>query len=169
MDRYGLIKGIAISFILFSIPMALAPLFNAKLSKTLTLMASTFALEYFAASVGAGMGLNPFFVLITILSVGSGVVVLMFGIFEFMGTRSKRISGFLARSHEKAQKSKMMRRYGIYGLIPGAVFLGFYVCPAIAWILGWKKDLSAALIIFGLGAASAIVLLSTLGVLQLAA
>ena len=162
---YGPLKSAGICIILFCAPVLLAPLFNAPLSKTLTLMTSIFILEYFATSIGVGLGLNPFFVLIVVLSVGAGIIVLMFGIFEFIGA-TKIVSGLLSKSHKKAQKSKIIQKYGIYGLIPGTALFGFYICPAIAWVTGWRKDTSMLLIIFGFAVASAIVLLSTLGILR---
>ncbi len=150
----------------FGIPIGLSILLNVPISKTISLIISTFALEYLAVPVGIGLGLNPVFVLVVVTSVALSVVVLMFKIFDAIGEKSKRVSDFLSTSNEKAQSSKLIRNYGIYGLLPGAVILGFYICPAIAWILGWRRDHAVVLIIMGFLSISTIMLLATIGVLE---
>ena len=70
------------------------------------------------------------------------------------------------KSHEKAKKSRFISKYGVYGLLPAVPFLGFYVCPAIAWIFGWKRGFAATLIIMGFVIISTIMLLSSIGVLE---
>ena len=83
-----------------------------------------------------------------------------------MSEKYKRVSNFLSKSSAKARKSKLIYKYGIYGLIPSVVFLGFYICPAIAWVLGWRRDYALILIITGFVFISTIMLLATTGVLE---
>ena len=151
----------------FAIPISLSVMLNISILKTLSLITSTFALEYLAVPVGIGLGLDPVFVLIVVTSVALSVVLLMFKIFDTLGNKSLIISKFLSKSHEKANKSKIIQKYGIYGLVPSVSFLGFYVCPAIAWVLGWRRDYAVILIIVGFVSVSIITLLSSIGILEL--
>ena len=83
-----------------------------------------------------------------------------------MGRKSKKVSNFLSKSREKGQKSKIIQKYGVYGLVLAVPFLGFYVCPAIAWTLGWRKGYAVILIIVGFILISTIVLLVNIGILR---
>ncbi len=152
--------------LVFTIPISLSAVLNIPIPKTLSLISSTFALGYFAVAVGIGLGLDPAFVLIVVTSVALSVVLLMFKIFDIMGEKSKKVSNFLSKSRKIAQNSKLIREYGIYGLVPGVVFFGFYICPAIAWVLRWRKDHAIILIIIGYLSISTIMLLATIGVLE---
>jgi len=149
----------------FAIPISISAVLGIHISKTLSLIVSTFALEYFAVPVGIGLGLDPVFVLITVTSVALSVVLLMFKIFDIVGRESKRVSNFLSKSRERGQKSKIIQKYGVYGLVPAVPFLGFYVCPAIAWTLGWRRDYAVILIIIGFVFISTIMLLASIGIL----
>lgn len=155
------------SILCFAIPVSLSVVINAPVAKTLSLIASTFALEYFAVPVGIALGLNPAFVLIVMTFVALSIVRLLVKVFDTVGERSKRVSDFLAKSRRKAQSSKLIRKYGMYGLVPGAALFGFYVCPAIAWVLGWRKDYAIFLIVAGFVLTCIIMLLATLGILEL--
>ena len=74
----------------FAIPISISAILGIPISKTLSLIVSTFTLEYFAVPVGVGLGLDPVFVLITVTSVALSVVLLMFKIFDIVG-REERI------------------------------------------------------------------------------
>ncbi len=149
----------------FAIPLSISAVLGIPIPKTLSLIVSTFTLEYFAVPVGIGLGLDPVFVLITMTSVALSVVLLMFKIFDIVGEKSKRVSNFLSKSREKGQKSKIIQKYGVYGLVPAVSFLGFYVCPAIAWTLGWRRDYAVIMIIVGFVFISTIMLLASIGIL----
>ncbi|MHC1624632.1 MAG: small multi-drug export protein [Methermicoccaceae archaeon] len=154
------------SILAFVIPIILSALLDVPVSKTLLLVVSTFALEYLAVPVGISLGLNPVFVLVIVTSVALSVVLLIFKILDIVGEKSRRIANFLLKSHEKAKKSRFISKYGVYGLLPAVPFLGFYVCPAIAWIFGWKRGFAVILIIMGFVIISTIMLLSSIGVLE---
>lgn len=158
---------ISISWIIlpFAIPISISAVLGIPIPKTLSLIVSTFTLEYFAVPVGIGLGLDPVFVLITVTSVALSVVLLMFRIFDIVGEKSKRVSNFLSKSREKGQRSKIIQKYGVYGLVPAVSFFGFYVCPAIAWTLGWRRDYAVIMIIIGFVFISTIMLLASIGIL----
>ena len=150
----------------FIIPIGMSLVLNIPILKTLSLIASTFTLEYFAVPVGISLGLDPMFVLVTVTFVALSVVLSLFKIFDAVGRKSKKVSDFLSKSHEKAQKSKIIQKYGVYGLVLAVPFLGFYVCPAIAWTIGWRRSYAVILIIIGFILISTIMLLASTGILR---
>ena len=149
----------------FAIPISISAVLGIPIPKTLSLIVSTFTLEYFAVPIGIGLGLDPVFVLIVVTSVALSVVLLMFKIFDIVGKKSKRVSNFLSKSREKGQNSKIIQKYGVYGLVPAVPLLGFDVCPAIAWTLGWRRDYAVILIIIGFVFISTIMLSTSIGIL----
>jgi len=142
-------------------------LFGITLSSSLALLASTFAIEYGAAAVGIGLGLPPVYILYVLICVASGVILTLFDMFDMLGEYSPRVSRFLKKSEERAHRSAILKKYGIFGLIPCVFILGFYVCPAVSRVLGWHRDLSFLLIMVGYISASVIMLLATIGILRL--
>lgn len=162
-----LAKTIIIGIILaFGIPISISQVLGIPISKTLSLIVSTFALEYFAVTVGVGLGLKPPFILLVVTCVALSVVLLLLTIFDVIGEKSKRVSNFLSKAREKARKTKVIQKYGVYGLVLAAPLLGFYICPAIAWTLGWRKNHAVPMIIIGFILASSIVLLVSTGILK---
>ena len=148
-------------------PLVPAYLFTLSVPSTLVLITSTLVIEYGAAPVGIGLGLPPLFVLYVLVCVASGVILVLFDIFEIMGEHSERVSQFLKKSSERAKQSPFLTKYGIYGLVPGIVTLGFYVCPAISWALGWHRDRSIVLIMAGYISISIVTILATMGIFRL--
>ena len=150
----------------FIIPIGISLTLDIPLLKTLSLIASTFTLEYLAVPIGISLGLDPMFVLVTVTFVALSVVLSLFKIFDTVGRKSKKVSNFLSKSREKAQKSKIIQKYGVYGLVLAVPFLGFYVCPAIAWTLGWRRSYAVILIIIGFILISTIMLFASTGILR---
>lgn len=134
---------------------------------TTALVASTFIIEYGAAPVGLALGLPPLYVLFVLCSVALGVTLFLFGIIDALGEQSARVRGFLARSAERGEKSRILATYGIYGLIPCVMTLGFYVCPPVAGIFGWRRDLSVLMIMAGYTGISIATVLLTLGIFDI--
>jgi hypothetical protein len=156
-------------FVALAIVLPLAPVFllNLPLPATLALMSSTFLIEYGAAPVGIALGLPPAFVLWVLAWIAAGVTILLFDIFGVIGEQSARVSAFLAKAGERAKKSKILARYGIYALAPLVWTLGFYVCPPVSWVQGLDRTRSFMIIMTGYLAASIVTILGSLGVLQL--
>jgi hypothetical protein len=149
------------------VPLATAFLFNIPIPSTLALITTTLIIEYGAAPIGIGLGLHPVFVLYVLVCVASGVVLGLFDVFAIMGEHSERVSGFLKRSSERAKRSSFLTRYGIYGLVPGVMTLGFYVCPPVSWVLGWPKTRSILLIMAGYITISVVTILATIGIFSI--
>ena len=149
------------------IPCAAAFLLSQSVPATLALITSTLIIEYGAAPIGIGLGLHPAFVLLIISCVALGITLFLFDIFDTLGQHSERVARFLARSEEKAKQFTYLSRYGIYGLIPCVLTLGFYVCPPLSWALAWRRDHSILLIMGGFIAISTILILITLGLFSI--
>jgi len=151
----------------FALPLGPAFLFTLSVPSTLALIMSTLVIEYGAAPVGIGLGLPPLFVFYVLVCVALGVILVLFDIFDILGDHSARVSEFLKTSSERAKKSSFLTKYGIYGLVPGVMTLGFYVCPAIACALGWQRDRSIFLIMSGYISITIITILATMGIFRL--
>ena len=156
----AIIKGIVLVVVL---PFAAALLFAQPLPSTAALITSTLVIEYAAAPIGIGLGLHPVFVLFVLTCVALGITLFLFDLFDTLGRHSERVARFLSRSEEKAKKSTLLSRYGIYGLVPCVLTLGFYVCPTVSWVLAWRRDYAIILIMGGFIAISGILILGTLG------
>ena len=153
--------------LVFLLPLIAAFLFNIPLPSTLALITSTLVIEYGAAPIGIGLGLNPLFVLYVLVCVAFGVTLALFDVFAILGEHSERVSRFLKKSSERAKKSTLLTKYGIYGLVPGVMTLGFYVCPPVSWVLGWPKNRSILLIMAGYITISVVTILVTMGIFSL--
>jgi hypothetical protein len=153
-------KGIILAVVLPIVP---ALVFNIPLPSVLALIASTFIIEYGAAAAGIGMGLPPLYVLYAVTCIALGVTLTLFNIFDLLGRNSERVSDFLAKSSERAGRSVFLKKYGIYGLVPCVITLGFYVCPPVSRVMGWSQNRSILLIMGGYIAISVVTILATLG------
>jgi uncharacterized membrane protein len=137
------------------------------LSSCLALIASTLIIEYAAVIPGVSLGLPPLYILYVLICVAYGVILTMFDIFDIMGQYSPRVLRFLKKSEDRAHRMPILKKYGIFGLIPCVFVLGFYVSPAVSRVLGWRRDLSILLIMVGYISASVITLLATIGIFRL--
>ena len=134
----------------------------------IALVSSTLVIEYGAGAVGIGLGLPPPYVIFVLICTALGITVFLFDLFDLAGERSRRVGSFLERSRRRAAGSRLLSRYGMYGLVPLVIVLGFYVCPAVAWVLGWDRRRSVLLIMTGCAVASVATVLVTMGVLDIA-
>ena len=157
-------RGLLLVVILPLVPVLLSGI---PLSSSLALVASTLVIEYGAAAVGVGLGLPPVYIVYVLMCVASGVILTVFDIFDMLGEYSPRVAGFLKKSGERAHRSPILTKYGILGLIPCVFILGFYVCPAVSMVLGWRRDLSILLTMVGYISATVLTLLATIGIIRL--
>jgi hypothetical protein len=149
------------------LPLIPAFLFTISIPSTLALITSTLVIEYGAAVIGIGVGLPPVFVLYVLSCVALGVTLALFDVFDILGEHSERVAQFLKRSSERAKQSSFLTKYGIYGLVPCVFTLGFYVCPPVSWVLGWRRDKSILLIMAGYITISIVTILATMGIFSL--
>jgi hypothetical protein len=157
---FAISKGIVLVVVL---PLVAAIIFSQSPGATIALITTTLVIEYGAAPIGIGLGLHPAFVLLVLTCVALGITLFLFDLFDNLGRHSKRVARFLLHSEEKVKQSKLISKYGMYGLIPCVLTLGFYVCPPIVWALAWRRDVSIFLIMGGFIAISGILILVTLG------
>jgi uncharacterized membrane protein len=132
---------------------------------TLALMGSTFFVEYGAAPVGILGGLDPLFVLFVLACIALGVTLLLFGLCGSLEEHWPRFARFLERTRIRAEGSAILTKYGIFGLMPLVIILGFYVCAPVACIFGWRRDHATLLIMAGYLVACTLTILATLGIL----
>jgi hypothetical protein len=153
-------KGIVLVVVL---PLVAAIIFAQSPATTIALITTTLIIEYGAAPIGIGLGLDPVFVLFVLTCVALGITLFLFDLFDTLGRHSERAARFLLRSEEKVKQSKLISKYGMYGLVPCVLTLGFYVCPPVSWALAWRRDYCLLLIMGGFIAISGILILFTLG------
>jgi hypothetical protein len=153
-------RGLILTVLLPLIPVFI---FGISPASALALISGTFVIEYGAAAVGIGLGLSPLYILFVLTSVALGVVLTMFDIFDLLSHHSDKVSRFLKQSEERAGRSVFLKQYGIYGLIPCVMTLGFYACPPVSWVLGWPRLRSIALIMTGYISISLLTILATIG------
>ena len=161
---FSVTRGFILSVILPLVPVFL---FNISLVSALALITGTFVIEYGAAAVGIGLGLSPFYILYVLTCVALGVILTMFDTFELLAEHSEKVSRFVKKSEERAGRSVFLKQYGIYGLIPCVMTLGFYACPPVSWVLGWPRLRSIALIMTGYIGISLVTILATIGFFNL--
>ena len=149
--------------IVILLPLPVAYITGQSLMVTLALMASTFIIEYGAAPVGIFGGLDRIFVLFVLSCIALGVTLLLFCLCGTMEEHWPPVARFLENSRSWAKSSPFLAKYGIVGLVPLVIVLGFYVCAPAACILGWRRDLATILIMAGYIIASIVTILLTHG------
>jgi hypothetical protein len=102
-----------------------------------------------------------------LVCVALGITLVLFDIFAIMGEHSEMVSRFLKKSKEKAEQSSLLTKYGIYGLVPGVMILGFYICPPVSRVFGWPINRSIFLIMAGYITISIVTILATMGFFSL--
>jgi len=158
-------KVVAVPCLLIVIlPLLFATAFDVSPSLTMKVVGSTFVLEYLAIPLGIALKLPPLCVFLTVVSAGIGIFILALGIFHLLGAQSQRLVTFLLKWRGRVRR---LQKYGIYGLIPGATFLGVYGCAALVWFLGWDTRQSTLFTIIGFVLISAILLFSSIGILKI--
>jgi len=149
--------------IVILLPLPVAYITGQSLMVTLALMASTFIIEYGAAPVGIFGGLDRIFVLFVLSCIALGVTLILFCLCGTLEEHWPRVARFLEKSRNRAQSYPFLATYGIIGLVPLVMVLGFYVCAPAACILGWRRDYATALIMAGYIIASIVTILLTHG------
>lgn len=143
------IEGTCAFLALIVVPSLLALLPEIRSDHLLALIGSTLLIESGAPVAGVALGLPPGVVLVLVCSVALGVVLLIFTLLDTLDADSPRVSNLLERVRQRYIRSKTLQTYGIYGLVPGMVVLGFMICPPIAWLVGWDRRRSVLLMMIG--------------------
>lgn len=149
------------------LPLILTYLAGLSPAAAMAFIGSTLIVEYGAAPVGIGLGFPPAFVLAILVSVALGVTLFLFSIIAFFHDQPGRIRSFLLRAEERGKRSDLFARYGVAGLIPCVMVLGFYVCPPVSALFGWRRDASILMIMTGYIIAATATIFLTLGIVSL--
>ncbi|OPX62589.1 MULTISPECIES: small multi-drug export protein [unclassified Methanoregula] len=157
----GILIGCAAVTLALPVPAAIVT--GRSVPVTLALVGSAFVIEYGAAPVGILGGLDPLFVLFALSCIALGITLLLFGLCGTLEERWPRFARFLERTRAKVQGSTILAKYGVYGLVPLVMILGFWVCAPAACISGWRRDLATVLIMTGYIIACIVTILATQG------
>jgi hypothetical protein len=155
----GVIRDTIIALILAVIlPFLIAYFFLVPVGFVLTLVTVTLFLEYAAVFIGTAMGMDDAIIFFIVTLVAAGIIYFQLSLFDHLGKTSPRIARFLERTRGKYGSSTLVKKYGIFALVPGILVLGFYICPAVAWLLGWDRKHSLLLMLVTYCAAAALLL-----------
>jgi hypothetical protein len=160
--RMGWIIGICVGLV----PFGITAISGISPAVTLALIGSTLLIEYGAVLPGLALGVPPVILIIVMTSIASGVILASLELFDYFSARSEKLSRFLERVWE-SRAGQLVHRYGVWGLIPGIMIAGFYVCPALSWIFAWERRIAVAMMIGAFILSSVVVLLLSLGVLTI--
>ena len=149
--------------IVILLPLPVAYITGQSLMVTLALMASTFIIEYGAAPVGIFGGLDRIVVLFVLSCIALGVTLLLFYLCGTLEEHWPRLARILDKTRSRAKSSLFLTKYGIFGLVPLVIVLGFYVCAPAACNLGWRRDHATILIMAGYMIACIVTILLTHG------
>ena len=135
----------------------------------LGLVASMLILQPFAVVVGLGLGINPVSLLLIMCSFGISVIFVLFGICDVFAEHSEWLRTHLKKIETITQKSEMVKNYGMYSLIPfiWVPGVGLYGCVLVAWLFRWRGARSVAVIFAGWMLATALVMLASLGIMEI--
>lgn len=169
-DRYLFLRHIAAAlargvFIAIVLPLVPVLLFGYPLLPALVLIGSGFLLEYGAAPVGIGLGLTPLFVFWVLMCTETGIFLGLFDIFDSIGHTSPPVAGFLEKTRHFTDTSSLVRKYGIFGLIPCEIIVGVYANTPVSWVLGWPRYRSLAFTMAGYIPSLILTILATVGLL----
>jgi len=151
------------------LPLVIGFYFHIGLAEILGLVASILILQPLAVVVGLGLGIDPFPVLLIMCSFGMSVIFVLFGICDLFTERSEWLRKHLEKIEAITEKSQMVKKYGIYTLIPfiWVPGVGLYGCVLIAWLFKWRGANAVIIIFAGWILATVLVLLTSLGILEI--
>jgi len=124
----------------------------------LVLMSATLILEYGAVFIGTALDMDNAITFIIVSLVATGIIFFQLSIFDHSGKYSPRVARFLERTQGKYGSSPLVKKYGVFALVPGMLVVGFFVCPAVTWLLGWERKIACIVMMGTFCAASAFLL-----------
>ena len=135
-------------------------------SAIVALVGSAFLIEYGAVIPGIALGIGFFPIIVVLSSVAFSVILTSLELFDLLARKFQKVGDFLERV-ERGRITGIISHYGIWGLVPGILVVGFYVCPAISWIFTWKRWHSVVLMMTGYLISAIAVYLLTTGVVAI--
>jgi uncharacterized membrane protein len=133
-----------------AIPLLLGYLLHVPAAGILTLIGSTLVLQANGLFIGLGIGLDPLFVLVTMIFVELGAVLAIYEILEAF-EESERVKRFVAKADAAIKKYPILSRYGAATLmiLPAMPIVGLYSSVAVGWLFRWNKALCIFFITLG--------------------
>jgi hypothetical protein len=132
----------------------------------LALMSATLILEYGAVFIGIALDIDDAVILLIVTLVATGMIFFQFSLFDHIGKSSPRAARFLERVRGNYWSPPVIKKYGVFALVPGILIVGFYVCPAVAWLLGWERKIAFIVMMGTFCAASAFLQLVSEGLIH---
>ena len=138
------------------VPLGIGILLGIPVTTTLSFIGTIAVFQALAAPIGTLLNIDPWIVLIIMVSFAFGVVLAIQEVLMTFALTSERVSRWLSKIEQKMQDHQSLHRYGAVSCIfiawiPG---IGLYGTPAIAWILRWDRTLSAIFTVVGFFLAS---------------
>lgn len=151
------------------LPLVTGFFYQIPLAEILGLVTSILILQPVAIVVGLGLGMDPLPIMLIMLSFGMSVIIGLTGVCDLFAERSEWLRNHITKIEAITQKSAMLKKYGIYTLIPfiWVPGVGLYGCVLIAWLFRWRGVKTVAVIFSGWILATVLVLLTSLGILEL--
>jgi hypothetical protein len=164
---YPVIQDAVIAFFIAGIaPFVIGYVITGRPGPVLAIISGTLVLEYAAVVVGTALSMDDAIVFCMVTLVAAGIIFFQLSLFDHIGKSSPRVRGFLEHTNRKYGSSPFVKKYGIFALLPGMLVVGFYVCPAVAWLLGWERKTAFIVMMGAFCAASAFLLPVSEGLLQ---
>jgi hypothetical protein len=124
----------------------------------IALMSATLILEYGAVFIGTALVMDNAIIFIIVSLVATGIIFFQLSLFDHVGKSSPRVARFLERVRSKYGSSPVIKKYGVFALVPGMLVVGFYACPAVTWLFGWERKIAFIVMMGTFCAASAFLL-----------
>ncbi len=129
-------------------PLLCAPLAGITFMDAAAVVGTTLVIEYAASATAALLSLPVLYSLLVPVWVAGGLILAQLLLFDAFSGGSGKVATFLRQTRECGERS-FFQRYGMAGLIPGIWVVGFYICPAVAWLMGWRRLHAVSLMLAG--------------------
>jgi uncharacterized membrane protein len=152
-----------------AVPLIIGSYYRIAPFEILGLVGSILILQPFAVVIGLGLGINPLLLLIIMGSFGISVIFALFGICDLFAEHSEWLRTHLKKIETITQRSEIVKKYGMYSLIPflWVPGVGLYGCVLAAWLFRWRGIRSVVVIFTGWILATALVMLASLGIMEI--
>jgi uncharacterized membrane protein len=152
-----------------AVPLIIGAYYQVAPAEILGLVGSILILQPFAVVIGLGLGINPLSLLLIMSSFGISVIFVLFGICDRFSEHSAWLRTHLKKIETITQKSEMIKKYGMYSLIPfiWVPGIGLYGCVLVAWLFRWRGVRTAVVIFAGWMLATILVMLASLGIMEI--
>jgi uncharacterized membrane protein len=152
-----------------ALPLIIGSYYRIDPVEILGLVGSILILQPFAVVIGLSLGINPLSLLLIMSSFGISVIFVLFGICDLFAEHSGWLSTHLQKIDTITRKSEMVKKFGMFSLIPfiWVPGVGLYGCVLVAWLFRWRGLRTVAVIFAGWMLATALVMLASLGIMEI--